>query len=224
MSKIIFGAFIGFSLALAPAALLAKNDPPELSLDGLKLVEKDRRGEIYADPGVDWSVYDQIQLDTATVAFRKNWQRDQNRPPQSFKVKTEDMERIKADMSELFDQVFTEELTGKGDYTLATGNGENVMRIKPQIVDLDVYAPDTRNAGMTRSYTETAGRMTLKLEIYDSVTGDLIATTSDRQEAPRRGYMQWTTSVSNRAEARRMLERWARDLHKRLDEASTSSD
>ena len=224
MSNSVVGAIIGFSLAVVPAALLAKNDSPEISPDGLELVEKDRRGEIYADPGVDWSVYDQIQLDTATVAFRKNWQRDQNRPPQSFKVNTKDMERIKADMSELFDQVFTEELTGKGDYTLATGSGENVMRIKPQIVDLDVYAPDTRNAGMTHSYTDSAGKMTLKLEIYDSVTGDLIATASDRREAPRRGYVQWTTSVSNRAEARRMLQRWAKDIHKRLDEARTSSN
>ena len=72
---------------------------------------------------------------------------------------------------------------------------------------------------MTRSYTESAGRMTLKLEIRDSVTGDLIATVSDRQEAPRRGYMQWTTSVTNTAEARRMLQRWAKDLRERLDKA-----
>jgi hypothetical protein len=68
-------------------------------------------------------------------------------------------------------------------------------------------------------FTESAGRMTLKLEIYDSVTGDLIAMASDRREAPRRGYRQWTTSVSNRAEAQRMLQRWAKDLVKRLDEA-----
>ena len=63
--------------------------------------------------------------------------------------------------------------------------------------------------------------MTLKLEMYDSVTGDLIATTSDRREAPRRGYMQWTTSVSNRAEAKRMLQRWAVDLREGLDQART---
>jgi hypothetical protein len=61
--------------------------------------------------------------------------------------------------------------------------------------------------------------MTLKLEIYDSVTGGLIAILSDRREAPRRGYMQWTSSVTNRAEAQRMLQRWAKDLVKRLDEA-----
>jgi len=65
--------------------------------------------------------------------------------------------------------------------------------------------------------------MTLKLEIYDSVTGDLIATASDRRESPRRGYMQWTTRVSNNADARRMLQRWAVALRERLDNARTTT-
>ncbi len=129
------------------------------------------------------------------------------------------MDRIKTSLSELFDEVFSQELTANGGYELTGEAGDNVMRITPHIVDLDVYAPDTRTAGRTQSYTESAGRMTLKLEIYDSVTGDLIVTASDRREAPRRGYMQWTTSVTNKAEARRMLERWAKDLRVRLDEA-----
>jgi hypothetical protein len=203
-------------------SLLAESEPPQASLDGLELVEKDRRGEIYADPDVDWSVYTDIQLDRATVAFRKNWQRDQNRYPNNFKVKASDMEKIKTELSELFNEVFVEELTGNGDYQMATESGDNVLRIVPQIVDLDVYAPDTPQPGMQRSYTRQSGRMTLKLELYDSVTGDLLATASDRREAPDRGYMQWTTSVSNRADARRMLKGWAKDLRKRLDEARSS--
>ena len=206
---------------LAAAPLIADEEQPSSSSESLELVEKSRNTEIYADPGVDWSVYTRIRLDPATVAFRKNWQRDQNRT-QPFKVKTEDMERIKSEMSALFDEVFTEELTTNGGYAMADHNGDDVLRIAPHIVDLDVYAPDTRKtAGVSRSYTETAGRMTLKLEMYDSVTGDLIATTSDRREAPRRGYMQWTTSVSNRAEAKRMLQRWAVDLREGLDQART---
>jgi hypothetical protein len=119
--------------------------------------------------------------------------------------------------------VFAEELTQNGGYEISDESAEDVMRITPRIVDLDVYAPDTRSSpGRTMSYTEQAGRMTLQLDIYDSVTGDLIAKTSDRQEAPRRGYMQWTTSVTNRAEARRMIERWAREFRERLDEARAS--
>jgi hypothetical protein len=177
------------STALVPP-VAADNEPPDVTLLGLELVEKDRRGEIYADPDVDWSQYTEIKLDTATVSFRRNWQRDQNRY-NAFKVKTKDMEKIK----------------------------NHVLHIKPAIVDLDVAAPDTMTAGRTTQFTESAGKMTLKLQMFDSVTGDLIATASDRREAPRRGYMQWTTSVSNSAEAQRMLRRWATGLRERLDKA-----
>jgi hypothetical protein len=98
-------------------------------------------------------------------------------------------------------------------------NGPEVMRITPRIVDLDVYAPDTATPARTDQYSESAGRMTLKLEIFDSVTGDLIATISDRQEDPRLGWMEWRTRVSNRQDAERMLRRWATDLRERLDTA-----
>jgi hypothetical protein len=209
-------------LAATPAAVQAEPEPPEISLEGLELVEKDRRGELYAAPGIDWSVYDEIQLDQATVAFRRHWQRDQNRN-QPFKVRASDMERIKTGLAELFDTVFTEELTRDGGYTIIEESADNVMRITPHIVDLDVYAPDTRNVGISRSYTDSTGRMTLKLEIYDSITGDLIATASDRREAPRRGYVQWTNSITNNAEARRMLQRWAKGLRERLDQARTTT-
>lgn len=219
MNMIFKTLLLSFVVAGATAPAMAKEDPPEVSIEGLELVEKDRRGEIYAAPDIDWSVYTQIMLDPATVAFRRNWQRDQNRG-HSFKVNAKDMERIKTYLSELFDDVFTQELTEHGGYTITDQTGIEVMRIKCAIVDLDVYAPDTRSSpARTTQFTESAGRMTLKLEIYDSVTGDLIVMASDRQEAPRRGYMQWTNSVSNRAEAQRMLQRWAKDLVKRLDEA-----
>ena len=221
MYKTIITLFLIIGLAAAPGAILAKSEPPEISLEGLDLVEKDRRGELYADPDIDWSVYDNIQLDKATVAFRRNWQRDQNRM-QPFKVRTSDMEKIKTGLSELFDTVFSEELTSNGGYRITGESGDNVMRITPRIVDLDVYAPDTRTAGMSRSYADSAGRMTLQLEIYDSVTGDLIAKASDRREAPRRDYMQWTNSVSNTAEARRMLQHGATGLRERLDKARDS--
>lgn len=209
-------SFIMFS-AIAPA--VAKDDWPEVTIEGLELVEKDRRGEIYADPDIDWSQYTQIMLDPATVAFRRNWKRDQNRY-QPFKVRASDMEKIKTSLSELFDDVFSKELSENGEYTITDQTGDEVMRIKPAIVDLDVYAPDTVSSS-TRNVqiTDSAGKMTLKLEIYDSVTGDLIAMASDRKDAPRRGYGQWTSSVSNRADAKRMLRQWAKDLVKRLDEA-----
>jgi len=208
--------------ALSAPPLSAQDEPPEISTEDLSLVEDKRHTEIYADPGVDWNVYTKILLDPATVAFRKNWQRDQNRS-QPFKIRAEDMDRIKSELSELFGEVFTRELTEQGGYLMTAESGEDVLRITPHIVDLDVYAPDARSSpGMQRSYTESAGRMTLKLQLFDSVTGDLIAVTSDREEAPRRGYLQWTTSVSNRQEATHLMQRWAKKMRERLDQARAS--
>ena len=212
------------ALAAPCAPLAADDEPPLKSFEGLELVEKDRRGEIYADPDVDWSVYRRIMLDEATVAFRKNWQRDQNRG-QPFKIRTEDMERIKRELAELFGEVFAEELSGNGGYVLTSETGEDVLRVTPHIVDLDAYAPDTRNSpGRTTTYADQAGRMTLKLELYDAVTGALVAKASDRKEAPRRGYLQWTTSATNRAEARRIIEQWAQEFRERLDQARRPGD
>jgi hypothetical protein len=217
MFRVVALLSILFGLAGALPAV-AEDDAPEVSLEGLELVDKSRRGEVYEDPDVDWSAYSEIRLDPATVAFRKNWQRDQNRI-QPFKVEDRDMERIKSDLATLFGEVFTEELTRDGGYRMTTENGPAVMRITPRIVDLDVYAPDTATPARTDQYSESAGRMTLKLEIFDSVTGDLIVTISDRQEDPRLGWMEWRTRVSNRQDAERMLRRWASDLRERLDDA-----
>ena len=210
------------ALLTAPLTWLSAHDetPPEVSLDGLAEVEKNRRGGLYADPDVDWTVYEKIRLDTATVAFRKNWLRDQNRH-HPHKIRKDDMERIKETMAVTFDEVFRKELSEEGGYDLTNENDDNVLRITPQIIDLDVYAPDPRSsAGIQRSYADSAGRMTLKLHFYDSVTGDLIATASENRESTRRGYMQWSTSVTNTAEARRMFQSWARSLRKRLDQAT----
>jgi hypothetical protein len=206
----------------AMAGVLADEEAAIASLDGLALVEKDNWGEIYANPDVDWSVYTELLLEDATIAFRRNWQRDQNRS-YPFKVKTSDVENIKRQLSEQFRVVFTTELTKDNGYIMSDSAGEHVLTVKPAIVDLDIAAPDTMQPVNSRQFTESAGEMTLRLELYDSVTGDLLATATDRKISPYRGYLQWTTSVSNRADSQRMLRQWAQSLRKRLDEARATT-
>lgn len=206
------------TVCLLVVSIHAAAEPPTRSDDGLQLVEQDRSGEIYANPDVDWSTYQQIQLLDATVAFRKYWLRDQNRS-QPFKVRADDIERIKVSLADLFRQVFSDELTRHGGYSLSATSGDQVLTIKPSIIDLDIYAPDTLRAGGSHQFTESAGRMTLKLELYDSVTGALLARASDRRETPDYDYLRLTTRVTNQAEATRLLQRWARELRRRLDHA-----
>ena len=95
MNRFILSILVSSTCLVTPALAIAEDSAPEYTIDGLKLIDENRRGAIYADPDMDWSVYTEIILDRPTVAFRKNWQRDQNRT-RSTRVNTEDMERIKS--------------------------------------------------------------------------------------------------------------------------------
>lgn len=209
-----------FSFAtLSPA--WAKKDLPAVNDEGMELVKNSELATVYADPGANLGVYKRIMLLDATVAFKKNWQRDQNRGD-PLKVKDKDVVKIQQDVAELFREVFIKQLV-EGGYAMADGPGEDVLLVKPAIVDLDVYAPDIQSSTLTRSFSESAGEMTLNLELYDSVTEDKIATATDRKRDYEDGYLQWRTSVSNSSDARRMMTAWAKALRSTLDEARTST-
>jgi hypothetical protein len=151
------------------------------------------------------------------VAFKKNWQRDHNRGS-AFRVTTSDMERIKSELAEHFMEIFSEELKS-GGYTLANERAEDILLVKPAIIDLDVISPDVRTSGRSSSIGTSAGSMTLYLEIYDSETGDLLAKALDPTSDRDTGIMQWQSSVSNRMAATRMIRPWAEALVKGLDRA-----
>ena len=208
-------------MAAAPTAWAKKNLPP-VNDEGMELVKDSELATVYADPGADLSIYNQVMLLDASVAFKKNWQRDQNRGASRLRVKDRDMIKIQEEVATLFREVFTQELVD-GGYTMTDEAGEDVLLVKPAIVDLDVWAPDIQSSSRTYSYSESAGEMTLNLELFDSVTEDKIAKATDRQKDPMRGYHQWRTSVSNRADARRMMTKWAKALRSALDEARSAT-
>jgi len=206
-------------LGAAPVATIAKSnkEPPQYTVEGLKLVPNTKNmALVYAEEGADLSQYDRVYLTEPYVAFKKNWKRDQNRG--SMRVSNSDMARIKKGVAELFMEVFTAELT-KGGYTLANERAEDVLIVKPAIIDLDVKAPDIRSAGRTETFTTSAGSMTLYLELYDSETDDLLAKAVDRKADRDTGFMQWQTRVQNYAAAKRMMQPWAEALRKGLDDA-----
>ena len=152
-------------LATVPVTTMAKDkkELPEYTVEGLKRVTDPKDlAIVYAEPGANLSQYDRVYLVEPYVAFKKNWQRDQNRS-HTMKVKTSDIDRIKINVKELFMETFTEELE-KGGYTLANERAEDVLIVKPAIIDLNVNAPDIRSAGRSNTYTDHAGSMTLYLE------------------------------------------------------------
>ena len=191
----------------------------QTSHDGLELVKKDRSTALYVRPGASLAQYDRVAILDCPVAFRKNWERDQNRE-RNFeeRISKQDMERIKKALSEEFLKIFKRELQDEGGYTVVDTGGEDVLVLRPAIINLDVSAPDKMTPGMSETFTTSAVAMTLYLELYDSVSSQILARYV-HADGDREGTMQVANRVTNKAAADRILTRWADRLRKGLDDA-----
>ena len=214
-----------FSLVFAVYSLTAiakKPELPEVTEDGLHRVHDSKMAIVYVEPGADFAPYNRVMLLEPTVAFKKNWERDQ-RSRSASKLSTSsrvNIKKIKQDLADEFNTVFTEALAN-GGYELVEEAADDVLLIRPSIVNLDVNAPQTHGSGRSNTYTRSAGEMTLYIELFDSVTGDLIAKALDRKvDNPNdHGFYTWTNSQSNKATSTRILRGWADILLNALNEA-----
>ena len=70
----------------------------------------------------------------------------------------------------------------------------------------------------SRTFTADSGAATLYIELYDSVSGQIIGRAWDRQAARSPGsMMRWTNRATNTADARRVFRSWAETLRGFLD-------
>lgn len=207
--------------AFLSVAVYAKDDgPPKVSYDGLELVAQKKSGLIYRKPDIDVKKYNKLILLPCQVAFKKNWKRDYHRD-HSTRITDRDMERIKREVAALFDEVFNEELSQLKRFTLTTEASEEAIVLRPAIINLDAYAPDVMTASRSRTYASQAGEGTLYIELFDSVSGQILARALDRRATRDRGYFQWANRVTNRADAKALMKTWAKKLHKKLDEVES---
>lgn len=218
-------SILALVIASTPALAKKQEELPEYTVEGLKRVENpENMAVVYVEPDANLSQYKRVHITEPYVAFKKNWQRDQNRGVTN-KVTGKDMDRIKAKVAEIFIEVFTEVLNESG-YELSDERAEDVLIVKPAVIDLVVNAPDTRSAGRSTTYTQSAGSMTLYVELYDAETGDLLAKALDPKADRHSAFMQWQTGPANRQAGKRMMKSWAEALRDGLDRArkETGSD
>jgi hypothetical protein len=218
--------FILLSFLGAESATAAKRqeEAPKASHDGLELLPDTEVAMAYVKPGADFSGYKRLMILDTLVAFRKGWAADQRRNSAS-RVSNRDIKRMKTDMAELFREVFIEKLDIEGGYPVVENADTDVLLLRPAIIDLDVTVPDVHSSGRSYNFAASAGAATLFLELYDSVSGEILARVIDRKSAANAGdFMRWSNQVSNRAAARRVLGEWAGLLRQRLDEIHGNAD
>lgn len=217
----LFAATTLIAMILSSCATVS---PPTETHDGLVLVPNTRFAQVFMRPGADLSSYTAFGLTPCQVAFRKNWQRDQNQSAINLnsRVTQEDVTRIKDRLGAECDSTFRAALEQAPPYTLVEqfSNGEHVLVLHPSIINLDIAAPDVMAPGRQRTYTTEAGQMTLVLEGVDGTTGEILVRVVDRRRAMDTGRLQWTNSVTNQADARRILNRWASQFREGLDEVT----
>ncbi len=204
-------------VSLAPALVNADEHEDPGPWDGLVPVEESNLAIVKIDPDADFSAFQRVSVLEPHVAFRSNWKRDQNRS-RSRNVRASDVERIKANVADIFMGVFTEQLEAAG-YEVVNYADEDVLILRPAIIDLDITAPDVRTAGRSRTYVANAGAATLFVELHDSLTGDLLGRAIDRRAARRGGgWAVQANRVSNRSDARREFRVWADSLIELIDQ------
>ncbi len=215
LRTVIAGALL---VSILAGPLAADEKLEEVTVDGLHLVPGPAVAAAHGQPDADFRGYHRLQILDVYVAFRKNWARDRSRGS-IHQITNRDIEKIKQGMAELFREVFIEELDTKGGYPVVDSPDTDVLLRRPAIIDLDVTAPDLDRGGRSYTFASSAGAAPLFLELYDSVSGEILARVFDPKAANNPGdIMRWSNWMTNRAEASRILAGWAGLLRARLDE------
>jgi Protein of unknown function (DUF3313) len=197
------------STLLLPTAYAASKADLEkaMSYDGLQKISVKGIDLAYARPDATLAGYNRVMVDPIDVAFHKNW--DPTRTGSWIKLSAEERENIRTGVAKIVYEELVKELQNKGSYQVVNEAGPDVLRVKAKIVNLYVNAPDTKTAGRSRTYTVSAGEMTIFAELYDSETGEVLARVVDRREARGTGRLTLTNSMVSADEARSIASNWA---------------
>lgn len=207
-------ALVAIFAIAAPSFAADDSATPQTTPEGLNLVTNTNSRIVYVADDTDFTQYNRVMIVDAAVAFKKNWQRDYNRNVTGLdgRVSDKDVERFKEKIATEFKKVFTETMTESG-HEIVTEAGADVIVLRPAIIDVVANAPDVRSMSASRSYVNDPGQMTLYLEVYDSVSGSMLAKIFDAKDASRMGpTVSFANKATNLAAVDRMLKSWATEL------------
>jgi hypothetical protein len=188
------------------------NPPDE---EGLVLVHVEGLDHVRARPGADLSGYDKVMLDPVEVSFSKSWKPD----PAGGPITSAERQMIRDGLSRIVREELKKELAKSGRYSLTDRADTDVLRVRAEIRDLYINAPDLPRAGSTRMYALSVGEMRLVAELRDAPTAALIARVIDFKKDPDAPWLHFTARLDNVAAARLAATDWARILRRQLDNA-----
>jgi hypothetical protein len=217
MKAVLTGAIL---VLMMPGAGMAQQPPQEW--DGLVRVKNKSIDHVYVRPNVEFKAYKRVLIAPVHVAMDKNWDPNSGQIGLQGGLSSADVQRIREELAKMFRDVFADHLS-KAGYPVVETSGDDVLLVEPALINVYITAPNS-SSGATRSYTMDAGRMTLVMQLADSVTAQMLARVVDTTEGLNTQGMQWSTSLANSAEARKAVGQWADALRKALDKINGKTD
>jgi len=227
MNKYLTAKLLRPALALSAVVLAVgcTTGPPtidtspgaEVTFDGLYEVRNSSADVAWAVPGLDLSGYTKIKIDAAGIQYRPGGETGRTMVARSrggpYEVTVQQKER----MQSLVQEVFREELARSDRYTIVDEVGPDVLLVRGAILDVVSYVPQEA-IGRVDVYLSTVGEATLVVELRDSITNAILARAIDRRAAENTtNFMVESNRVTNTAEVRRVVRRWAQSLRSGLE-------
>lgn len=202
-----FGA-LALMLSVLGAQPAASREPD--TYEGLLKVDSSSFDAAYLLPGTDFAAYRRVMLDQPEVAFHRSWLREYNDSVSlGDRISDEEALEILSEMQTGVQETFRKAYADAG-YEVVTTPGPDVMRLRTQVVNIWVVAPDSMSAGSNRTYAREAGQATLVVEVRDSMSGALLARGLDKRTVGDTGHLTRRSRVSNRSDFQQVFARWAK--------------
>jgi len=179
--------------------------PPEVTDDGLHLVEKREVAVAWVRPDVDLPSFKKIFIPEFEVSFKDGWETDN-------RVSSQDSRRIREGFGDFYRKALLETLKKKTRLEVVDEPGDGVLSFKCSIANLDMTAAENMTAGRSRSLMSAMGSAVLAVEVYDSGKGYIHARALDPIRVFSTGLKDFGNHQENGNEARRVFRAMLRTL------------
>ncbi len=192
----------------------------KMSYDGLYPIEGSRTDQAWARSDLDLSGYTKIMLQGAGIHYRPlkasaGSRTALRRGETEFPLSDDQKERLR----KMLREEFLKELAKIERFTFVNQSGPDVLMIRGALLDVVSRVPPEQ-IGRVDIYLDSVGQATLVIELIDSESGTVLARAVDTRAADRGGVAIESNRVTNWADARRLVQRWAVLLRQRLNDVS----
>lgn len=207
---LVLSTYTGISRA---QPLLASGADAEVTEDGLHRVDPTIMDAAWVRPDLDLTAYSKVFLMPAQIQFREV--RDVSQFDRARgSVEAFPIEEIRQQQfSELWGQLFHDDVATLESYELVTDVGRDVLLVQGTLIDVISGVPPDTAAGGSSVTVMYPWAASIVLEVRDSMSDQLLARTADRRrvEGPLDATAVWARTSN-------MVQRWSRLLCERLEE------